>query len=249
MDRAALVRLLSHLVAPAISAALTLIVLVVMRRARVDPNKPASVDDVKRSAQLSSGVILALAVLILLSLLAFAVIARGPWEWMLLLIPVAAWMAWWTPAGHRRVTSEAAILVHGIPSRVSAFVADVPGQAKWSPGAVSYTPQPSGAEGARFDSVERGPDGREYRGVITLARDEPGVEVDIGLEGAGSSGDYYHFVAQPDGTLVTKRTVVELPYMLALIGGVWIARGTAKDARQRRVNELLALKAAFESSV
>jgi hypothetical protein len=81
-----------------------------------------------------------------------------------------------------------------------------------------------------------------------LTRDEPGVAVAIQVEGAGASGDYYSFAAQDGGTLVTKRTVVELPYVLALAGGMFMVKGEAPASQQRRINEVQELKTVFESA-
>ncbi len=242
-------RLTNALISDGITIAIGLIAYFVIQRARTDPNKPATVGAIKHEALVVAGVPVVIAGLALLGLITVAALLGAPLWWAIFLVPVAAWMAWWMPGGRRRITSQASVFVRGMPTRVSAFVADVPEQAKWSPGAVSYTPQMAGPHGPRFETVERGPDGREYRGMITLTRDEPGVEVDIELEGAGSSGDYYNFAAQDGGTLVTKRTVIELPYVVALIGGTLIARGAVGAARQRRMNEVQALKTAFESGV
>jgi hypothetical protein len=249
LDHTTLVRLLDKVIAYGITAVIGLVAYFLIKRARTDPSKPATVGAIKHEAQMVAGVPVVIAVLALLGWIAVAAVLGAPLWWAVFLVPVVAWMIWWMPGSRRRITSQASVFIRGLPSRVSAFVADVPEQARWSPGAVSYTPQLAGPQGPRFASVERGPDGREYRGVITLTRDQPGVEVDIELEGAGSSGDYYNFAAQDGGTLVTKRTVVELPYAVALIGGTLIARGAAAAARQRRINEVQALKAAFESSL
>jgi hypothetical protein len=242
-------RLNNALISDGVTIAIGLIAYFIIQRARTDPNKPATVGAIKHEAQVVAGVPVVIAGLALLGSITVAALLGAPLWWAIFLVPVAAWMAWWVPGSRRRITSQASVFVSGMPTRVSAFVADVPEQARWSPGAVSYTPQLAGPNGPRFETVERGPDGREYRGMITLTRDEPGVEVDIELEGAGSSGDYYNFAAQDGGTLVTKRTVVELPYVVALIGGTLIARGAAAAAQQRRINEVQALKTAFESGV
>jgi hypothetical protein len=126
-------------------------------------------------------------------------------------------------------------------------VADMSIRSKWEPALVSCTPQVPGPRGPRFLEVGRTPDGREVQGVIVLARNEPGVGVDLTAEGAGTTGDYYNFAPQGDGTLVTLRSIVELPYFLALIGGMFMVKGAAPAAKQRRVNEVNALKTAFEA--
>ena len=112
---------------------------------------------------------------------------------------------------------------------------------------MSCVPDLRGVRGPRFRCVDRGADGKEYSGSVELTRNEPGVAVDLQLEGAASSGDYYSFAAKDGGTLVTKRSVVELPYVLALAGAMLMARGEAPAAQQRRIDEVQALKTAFEA--
>lgn len=240
--------LVNKLIAYGITVVLGLIAYWVIRRTRLDPNKRASVGAIKRHAQAAVGVPLAIFGLTAAMIVVIAVLLHAPWWTALVLVPPAAWAAWWLPSRRRLITSEASISVEGLPARVSAFVADVPGHVKWSPGAVSCTPQLQGPQGPRYLFVERGADGKEYEGVISLARDEPGVEVDLLLDGAGASGDYYRFVGGERGTVVTYRNVVELPYLLALMGGMFIVKGQAPAAQQRRVNEVQALKTAFESN-
>ncbi len=92
------------------------------------------------------------------------------------------------------------------------------------------------------------PDGKEISATVELTRDEPGVAVAIQLVGAGTSGDYYTFAAQGGGTLVMKRCVSEVPYVNALAGFMFKGAYDAAAAQQRRVDELQALKTAFESA-
>lgn len=237
----------TKLIAYGATSVLGLILYLVLRKTRVDPNKRASIGAIKRQGEAVGGVTVFVFGLCFVLLVVLMLLSRVPLWTLLVLVPVAAWAVWWLPGKRRRITSEASIQVQGLPARVSAFVADVPGQVRWSPGAVSCTPQLQGPRGPRYAFVERGPTGREFEGVVTLARDEPGVEVDIQLEGTGASGDYYSFAAQDGGTLVTKRCVVEVPYVLALAGGMFAVRGEGPAAHQRRVDEVQALKMAFES--
>ena len=90
------------------------------------------------------------------------------------------------------------------------------------------------------------PDGKEIASFYEVTR-EPGVEVVLWAEGAGVSADHYTFAAEGGGTRVTKRTVLELPYLLALIGGMFVGNDVGA-AKQRRVVDVQRLKAAFESS-
>jgi hypothetical protein len=231
-----------------ITALLGAILYLIVQRARRNSEKQkTTVGDIQKEGQILAAVPVTIFALTFLLVIVIAVLARAPWWSMLLAVPVLAWAAWWLPAGRRRVTSQASILVQGLPARVSAFVADVPGQVRWSPGTVSCVPQIQGPRGPRFQALEKLPDGREVGGVVVLTRDQPGVEVAVQLEGAGASGDYYSFAAQNGGTLVTKRTVVELPYVLALAGGMFMVKGEAPASQQRRINEVQALKTVFEA--
>lgn len=244
---ATLTRFEISLIAYGISGVVGAIAYWIIRRYRVDPTKRASVGAVKHHAEATAGVPLAIGALCLVGIAFLLIVASAPWWTALFSIPLAAWIVWWLPGSRRSVISQASIFVQGLPARVSAFVADIPGHVKWSPGVVSCTPQIQGPRGPRYLGVERGPSGQEMEGVIELTRDEPGVEVDLLVEGAGATGDYYHFAAQNGGTIVTKQTVVELPYLLALIGGMFLVKGEAPAAQQRRINEVQALKTAFES--
>ena len=231
-----------------ITAALGLIAYYVVKRAQRKVAADKTVENIKHASEIIAAVPVAIFGLTFAAFAAILVLVHAPLWTVLLAAPVLAWAAWWLPVGHRRVASQASMLVQGLPPRVSAFVADVPGQVRWSPGAVSCIPQIQGPRGPRFQVLERGPDGSEVGGTVVVTRDEPGAKVVIQLEGAGSSGDYYSFAPQDGGTLVTKQTVVELPYLLALAGAMFAVRGEAPAAQQRRVNEVQALKTAFESA-
>ena len=236
-----------RLIAYGIAAAIGLVAALVIQRAGRNAKKPSrSVQDVKRDAETVTGVTVAVFGLIVVTFAAILVLARAPLWTLALLIPVALWAGWWLPPRNRMIHSQASIVVQGLPTRVSAFVADAPGHVKWSPGVVSCVPELQGPRGPRFRTVEQTPAGQQIGGVIERTRDEPGVEVDFLLEGTGATGDYYGFAAQPAGTMVTKKTVIQLPYMVALAGGMLMATSDAPNARQRRVTELQALKSAFE---
>jgi len=236
------------LISYGITAVIGLIAYYVVQRARRNAAKNSTVDNVKREGEIVAAVPVAIFALTFLLFIVILVLARAPWWSFFLAAPVLGWAAWWLPAGRRRVTSQASILVQGLPARVSGFVTDVPGQVRWSPGLVSCIPQIQGPRGPRFQALEKGPDGREIGGVVVLTRDEPGVAVTIQIEGAGASGDYYSFAGQNGGTLVTKCTVVELPYVLALAGGMLMVKGEAPASQQRRISEVQELKTGFESA-
>jgi polyketide cyclase/dehydrase/lipid transport protein len=236
-----------RLISTVITVALGAVAYFVLQRARNAQAGAKNVTQVKHAGEAMAAVPVAVYGLTIVAMVVAGVLLRLPWWTAAFILPVLAWSAWWLPVRRRRVVSEASIVVNGLPARVSAFVADVPRQAKWSPGAVSYTPEMQGPRGPRFSGVERMPDGREIAGVIELTRDDPGVEVDILLAGTGASGDYYSFAPKDGGTLVTKRSLFEMPYILALAGGMFALRGDPTGAHQRRINELNALKLAFES--
>jgi hypothetical protein len=239
----------NKLIAYGITAVLGLIAYFVIQRARRNMDRRSvSVKDIKRQAQIIGAVPVVIYGLCVLVLAGILVIAHAPIWTFALGTPVALWALWWMPGSRRRITSQASIFVQGLPARVSAFVADVPGHVRWSPGSVSCVPELSGTRGPRFRCVDRGPDGKEYSGVVELTRDDPGVEVDLLLEGAAATGDYYGFTAEGGGTTVIKRTVVELPYVLALTGAMFMVKGEAPAAQQRRINEVQALKTAFEAN-
>jgi hypothetical protein len=238
----------TKLISYGITAVIGVIAYYIIQRARKKVDANRTVENIKHSSEIIAAVPVVIFGMSFLLFAAILVLVHAPWWTILLAAPVLAWAAWWLPGGRRSITSQASLLVQGLPARVSAFVADVPGQVRWSPGSVSCVPQLQGPRGPRFQVLERGPDGQEVGGTVVLTSDEPGVKVVIQLEGAGSSGDYYSFAPQGGGTLVTKRTVVELPYVLALAGGMFAVRGEAPAAQQRRINEVQALKTAFESA-
>jgi len=209
--------------------------------------KARDVQQMKRRAELLVAFPQALAGLDAVALIVLAILGDVPLVVAPIVIAVMGWAAWWFPATHRLVTSQASIIVNGTPNRVWGFVADIPGQLRWIPSAVSYTPDVPGPRGPRFRSVEKMPDGREVDGVYEVTSDVPGVEVVLTAEGAGLTADHYTFAAEGGGTRVVKRTVLELPYMLALAGGMFFS-GDGGAANQRRVDEVHRLKAAFESA-
>lgn len=239
------IRLVSYGIAAVIGLVATL---VIQRAQRTTKKSATTVAEVRHSAEAATGAIVAVYGLVILAFVAILVLSHAPLWLYALGIPIAAWAGWWLIPTNRRIVSQSSILVQGLPTRVSAFVADAPGHVKWSPGVVSCVPDLAGPRGPRFQAVEQGPNGQQIGGVIELTRDEPGVEVDFLLAGTGASGDYYSFAGQEGGTLVTKKTVIQMPYVVALSGYMLMARGDDLGANQRRVNELKALKTAFESS-
>ena len=220
----------------------------VIGRARAKSNKASTLDQLKHQAEVINAVPLVIFGLATLGFVAILILARVPLWIFALGLPVAAWAAWWLPAGHRQYSSEASIVVNGLPARVSAFVTDVAGHARWAPNVLSDTPAPAGPRGPRFVEVDRLPDGRAIAATLELTRDEPGVAAAIQILGAGTSGDYFTFVAQNGGTLVLLRCITEVPYINALAGLMFSGSYDAPAAQQRRVTDLLALKTAFESA-
>jgi polyketide cyclase/dehydrase/lipid transport protein len=232
-----------------IAGALGGVAYLVIGRARAKAGSSNTLEQLKRQGEVINGVVLVVFGLAILGFVVILILARVPLWIFAVGLPVAAWAAWWLPAGHRQYSSQASIVVQGLPARVSAFVADVPGQSRWAPNVLRDTPAPAGPRGPRFTEVDRMPDGKEIAATVELTRDEPGVAVAIQIVGAGTSGDYYTFVAQGGGTLVMKRCVSEVPYINALAGFMFSGAYDAAAAQQRRVDELQALKTAFESAI
>lgn len=239
----------TRLISTGFAMALGAIAYLVIQRGRKAEAAAKTVSQIQRAGEMVVAVPVVVYGLVVVMAIVAGILLHLPLWTAAFLVPVVAWTAWWLPARRRCVTTEASIVVNGLPSRVSAFVADVPGHTKWSPGVVSCTPDIQGPRGPRFNTLERGADGREIAGVIEVTRDDPGVEVDILLAGTGATGDYYSFSPSGGGTLVSKRTVVELPYILALTGAIFALRGDPTGGHQRRVNEVNALKTAFESDL
>ena len=237
----------TRLISTGFSVALGAIAYLVIQRGRKAQAAAKNVSQIQHAGEMVAAVPVVVYGLVVVMAIVAGVLLHLPLWTAAFLVPVLAWTAWWLPARRRCVTTEASIVVNGLPSRVSAFVADIPGHTRWSPGVVSCTPDIQGPRGPRFNTLERGPDGRDISGVIEMTRDDPGVEVDILLAGTGATGDYYSFSASGGGTLVSKRTVVELPYILALTGAMFALRSDPTGGHQRRVNEVNALKTAFES--
>jgi hypothetical protein len=218
-----------------------------VQRASGSMAKARDITQMKHRAELVVAFPLALFGLDAVALVVLAALGDVPMVIVPIVVAISGWAVYWLSPRRRCVTSQASIVVEGLPNRVSAFVADVPGQVRWIPSAVSYTPDLPGPRGPRFRAVERMTDGRQIEGVAEMTSDVPGVEVVLMADGAGLTGDYYSFAAEGGGTRVIKRTVVELPYMLALAGGMFLA-GDGGAANQRRVDELQRLKTAFESA-
>ncbi len=239
----------TRLISTGFAMALGAIAYLVIQRGTKAQAAAKTVSQIQRAGEMVVAVPVVVYGLVVVMAIVAGILLHLPLWTAAFLVPVVAWTAWWLPARRRCVTTEASIVVNGLPSRVSAFVADVPGHTKWSPGVVSCTPDIEGPRGPRFNTLERGADGREIAGVIEVTRDDPGVEVDILLAGTGATGDYYSFSPSGGGTLVSKRTVVELPYILALTGAIFALRGDPTGGHQRRVNEVNALKTAFESDL
>jgi hypothetical protein len=239
------IRLISY----AITAVITAAAYWVLRRAQANSARSTSVTSLKRSSELVAAVPLAVFGLVIVLFAVILVLARAPLWTLLLGVPVVVWAGWWLPSGRRQIASEATVAVNELPARVSAFVADVMNQPMWSPGVTSCVPTMAGANGPRYVQVGTIPDsGRQISGTVELTRNEPGVAVVLQVVGAGASGDYYTFAARDGGTIVTVKSLVELPYPLALMGGMFMARGDAPAAHQRRVAELQALKTAIEAA-
>jgi hypothetical protein len=89
------------------------------------------------------------------------------------------------------------------------------------------------------------PDGREISGLIELTRVVPGSEVVIRLVGVGRSGDYFTFSPAAAGTHVLYKTLIELPWVMALVGARFMT-GPAAERNQKKATDLQALKTYIE---
>ena len=108
-----------------------------MDRASRSLTKARNVTQVKHRSEVIAALGLVLATLDAISLVVLAVLGDVPLVVVPLVIAIAGWALYWLPVKHRLVTSQASIIVDGTPNRVWAFVADIPGQVRWIPSAVS----------------------------------------------------------------------------------------------------------------
>jgi hypothetical protein len=87
---------------------------------------------------------------------------------------------------------------------------------------------------------------RQIEGDAVLRVNEPGKEVVIGTEGAGVTADQFLLSPSGSGTHVLYRTVLEMPFLMALAGGMFLAGD--KDRPRRHTDELARAKAVFEAA-
>ena len=211
-----------------------------------------TVAGIKRWAEISGAMLGGVFAADLALLVVLAVLTGGPIAWLASVPAVSAlgWLGWWVVPSHRTVATSAEIVINGRPEAVSAFLADLGGSARWEPDAISSVPGPLTPAGPVFHMVARMPgSGKLIEGDEVLTENRPGQAVTAKVVGGGSSGDYFTLAPDGDATRVKLVDKVELPLLLALIGGRFAADATyVTDATRRRQNELARAKAAFEGT-
>lgn len=190
--------------------------------------------------------------LILADLLAVAVIgvrSGGAAGWIVVVVALVlgAWVMWNWPPSRRTIVVDAQTDFAGDPYQVSAFFADVGDWGRWQTDLISCVEAGLSARGPRFHQVGVIPGtNRRIEGDVVLKVNEPGKEVTVGVEGAGGSADQFLLSPIGTGTHVLNREVLEVPFILALIGGMFFARD--KDRSRRHMEELLRAKVVFEAT-
>jgi hypothetical protein len=221
--------------------------------ALVDRNKAkidhgGTVEDIDTAGKRFSALVLGLAVANLAAVVYFVVVLGAAWWTLLIGLVVAGWAILWLPPRARTVTSSRGeINIQAAPERVSAVVADISATPKWEMSNVSCVLDSYNGTAPRYRVVERMPDGREISGLVELTRVVPGSEVVIRLVGVGRSGDYFTFSPAAAGTHVVYKTLIELPWVVALVGARFMT-GPAADRNQKKATDLQALKAYIETA-
>jgi hypothetical protein len=205
--------------------------------------------DLQRSSTQLVGMYTGLLVVDFFALAAIGVALGGLSGWVMVgaALILAAWVVWNWPAKRRLIMVDAETDIAGDPYKVSAFFADVRAEARWQTGLISSVAEGIGVQGPRFHMVAVIPgSGQQIEGDAVLRVNDPGKEVVVGVEGAGQSADQYLLSPSGGGTHVLYRTVLELPFFLALAGGMFLAGD--KDRPRRHTDELARAKAVFEAA-
>jgi hypothetical protein len=185
----------------------------------------------------------------LLVLVWIGVVAGGLSGWVMVAagLIVGAWVIWNWSAKRRLVVIDAETDIAGSPYDVSAFFANVREATRWQAGLVSSVEAGMSLEGPRFHVVGVPPGSdKEIAGELVLRVNEPGKEVVVAVEGAGLTADQYLLSPAATGTHVFYRTLLEVPFFMALAGGMFLAGD--KDRPRRHVEELARAKAVFEAA-
>ena len=208
-----------------------------------------TISDLQRSSTQLVGMYAGLLLVDFLALAAIGVVVGGPSGWVMVgaAVIVAGWVIWNFPAKRRLVMVDAETDIAGDPYKVSAFFADVRAETRWQTGLISSVEEGIGVQGPRFHMVGLIPGTtRQIEGDSVLRLNDPGKEVVVGVEGAGLTADHYLLSPCASGTHVLCRTVLELPFFLALAGGMLMA--SDKDRPRRHTEELARAKAVFEAA-
>ncbi len=208
-----------------------------------------TVASLKRSGSLLGAVYAGVLLADILLLAVIGVLAGGLSGWTMVAAGtiVGAWVIWNWPATGRLIVVDAETDIAGDPFEVSAFFADVGDAARWQTDMVSSVEAGMSLQGPRFHVVElvAGSD-THISGDLVLRVNDPGKEVVVGVEGTGLTADHYRFSPAGTGTHVFFRTVLELPYLMAVAGGMLLARDD--DRPRRHADELARAKAFFEAT-
>ena len=183
-----------------------------------------------------------------LVLVGIGVLAGGLSGWVMVAagLIVGAWVIWTWPAKRRLIVVDAETDIAGDPHEISAFFANVRAATRWQSGMVSSVEAGMTLQGPRFHVVVVPPgSNKEIAGDLVVRVNDPGREVVVGVEGTGKTADHYVLSPAANGTHVFYRTVLELPFFMALAGGMFLSGDN--DRSRRHVEELARAKAVFEA--
>jgi hypothetical protein len=218
-------------------------------RAATGAQDAKSLSDLQRNGKVLVGMVAGLVLFDFVSFAAIGVALGGLSGWIMvgIAVIVMAWVAWNVPAKTRTIIVDAETDVAGDPYRVSAFFADVRNWDRWQTELISSVDEGMSADGPRFHQVGVIPGtNRQLAADVVLKVNEPGKRVIVGVEGAGSTADEFFLTPSPTGTHVLNREVLELPFILGFVGGMFLARDP--DRLRRHTEELARAKALFEGA-
>ena len=229
--------------------AILLLFSLVYSRARSRFEQAKTLDDLQRNGKVVVGMLGGLFVADFLLLAGIGLFVGGLSGWVTVAIGliVGAWVIWNVPARRRLILVDAETDIAGDPDMVSAFFADVRDWGRWQTGLISSVETGMGIQGPRFHLVGTIPgSNRQMSTDVTLRVNKPGAEVIVGAESAGLTSDQFYLTPAGTGTHVLNREVLELPFVLAVFGGMLLARD--KDRQRRHTEELARAKAVFEAA-
>jgi hypothetical protein len=221
----------------------------VFSRASARSAQAKTLADLERNGKLVAGMMAGLFLADFLALAWLGVVIGGLSGWVMIAASalVVAWVIWNWPTKRRLIVVDAETNIAGDPYKLSAFFADVKAETRWQTGLLSSVSEGMSVQGPRFHLVGIIPGTkRQIEGDAVLRVNEPGKEVVIGTEGAGVTADQFLLSPSGSGTHVLYRTVLEMPFLMALAGGMFLAGD--KDRPVRHTNELARAKAVFEAA-